>query len=55
MARLEKRWNLVSLDNLVNDVKSEHLTPIMSTDVKVPGQTAPHLASSIDTLYIVRH
>jgi hypothetical protein len=34
---------------MVNDVKSEHLTRIMSTGRKVPGQTAPHLAFSIDT------
>jgi hypothetical protein len=24
-------------------LEGEHLTPIMSTDVNVPGQTAPHL------------
>jgi hypothetical protein len=29
--------------------KREHLTRIMSTGMNVPGQTAPHQASSIDT------
>ena len=30
--------------------KGEHLTPIMSTGRNVPGQTTPHLASSINIL-----
>jgi hypothetical protein len=37
------------LELLVNDVKCEHLMRRVSTGVNVSGQTAPHLASSIDT------
>jgi len=35
------------LADVVNDLKGEHLTPIMSTDRNVPGQTAPHGVSAI--------
>ena len=34
---------------MVNDPKCEQLTRRVSTSVNVSGQTAPHLASSIDT------
>jgi hypothetical protein len=30
----------------------EHLPRVLSTGTHFPGQTAPHLASSIDRLYI---
>jgi hypothetical protein len=33
-------------------LKGEHLPPIMSKSLNMPGKTAPHLASSIDPLCI---
>ena len=37
---------------LTESLKREHLTPIMSAGRNVSGQSSPHLASSIDTLYM---
>ena len=40
------------LSGVVNGVKCERAARIVSTGVESPGKTAPHLASSIDALYI---
>jgi hypothetical protein len=37
---------------MVNMVKGEQSARIMSTGDSSPGKTAPHLASSIDALYL---